>query len=234
MASTSEDPLSLGLDSLIDGEADDDVDAVTPADVLQQLTEAWQNEGAAPELLPHRFDVVDSVLSQIEGMDENLRMYGRNKSLKHDIHKMELDRIIYLNNSYLRRRLDKIENSAALLLEQDERRRRDGLEPKMSSNEQRYAEKYTQLQEDSFKRCVLDQLPVSLQKLELARLAPIANTDELVFAEALETCHGVSVPDPRDDGPGFEQIVVLEKESRTLIPYKSVQSFVYSGDMRLL
>lgn len=74
-----------------------------------------------------------------------------------------------------------------------------------------------------------------VKQLVRARVsAPIANVEELVFAEALETCHGVPVPDPRDDGPGFEQIVSLEKDSRTLIPYKSVASFVYSGAMRLL
>ncbi|PIO57388.1 hypothetical protein TELCIR_21204, partial [Teladorsagia circumcincta] len=45
---------------------------ITPDEVLRQMRLAWQNEMAAPCLLPHRYDIVECLVDQIEGMEENL------------------------------------------------------------------------------------------------------------------------------------------------------------------
>ncbi|EPB68268.1 synthetic lethal mutants of dpb11-1 five [Ancylostoma ceylanicum] len=45
---------------------------VAAGQVLRQMRVAWQNEMAAPCLLPHRYDIIECLVDQVEGMEENL------------------------------------------------------------------------------------------------------------------------------------------------------------------
>ena len=77
---------------------------VSPADVLKRMTEAWINESASPTLLPHQFDLVDILVDQSEHMTANIARVpeAHRRDLKCTVHEMELHRISYVINSYLR------------------------------------------------------------------------------------------------------------------------------------
>lgn len=45
---------------------------ISSSQVLRQMRVAWQNEMAAPCLLPHRYDIIECLVDQVEGMEENL------------------------------------------------------------------------------------------------------------------------------------------------------------------
>lgn len=88
-------------------EFDEDVvsqEEVSPADVLKRMTEAWMNESASPTLLPHQFDLVDILVDQSEHMTANIARVpeAHRRDLKCTVHEMELHRISYVINSYLR------------------------------------------------------------------------------------------------------------------------------------
>lgn len=40
--------------------------------VLLKMKRAWQNEAAAPCILPHQYEILEILVDQIDGMDENL------------------------------------------------------------------------------------------------------------------------------------------------------------------
>ena len=50
-----------------------DEDEITAEKALQGLEDAWLNEKFAPELLPHRMELVDCMMEQIMHMENNLK-----------------------------------------------------------------------------------------------------------------------------------------------------------------
>lgn len=66
------------------------------------MTEVWVNECAAPKLMPHRFDLMECLVDQVEQMESNISTHADTKQLKCAIHRMELHRIRYVINHYLR------------------------------------------------------------------------------------------------------------------------------------
>uniref|UniRef100_A0A0M3I3S6 GINS complex subunit 4 n=1 Tax=Ascaris lumbricoides TaxID=6252 RepID=A0A0M3I3S6_ASCLU len=142
----TEDGASLELVNLAQGSSavqidESDEEAVTPAEVLAKLTIAWQNEVCAPRLLPHRFDLLECIIDQIEGMEENISRTRCKNQLKVSLHKMELHRVGYIASHYMRKRLQKIEVDAANYLAEDNARRRDGKGELLSEQERIFAEK---------------------------------------------------------------------------------------------
>lgn len=83
---------------------EDDEDYVLPSEVLKKLTQVWTNELLSPALLPHQFELVDCMVEQVEEMNKNISRLseGEKKELRCAVHKMELLRISYIINSYLR------------------------------------------------------------------------------------------------------------------------------------
>lgn len=55
-------------------EESDDEEDMTVEQMLQALENAWLNEKFAPELLPHKIDIVEMALQQIKHMEENLKL----------------------------------------------------------------------------------------------------------------------------------------------------------------
>lgn len=66
------------------------------------MTEAFLNESVSPKLLPHKFPYVEALVDQIEGMENNIARETDKTKLKITAHRMELYRIAYIVNSYLR------------------------------------------------------------------------------------------------------------------------------------
>ncbi|MFH4983483.1 hypothetical protein AB6A40_010192 [Gnathostoma spinigerum] len=98
----------MSVNLLEESAYDEEDDAVTPAEVLERLTVAWKDELNAPRILPHRYDVLECIIDQNEGMEENLNRSQRRNDLKISIHRFELQRTQFIANEYLRIRLKKV------------------------------------------------------------------------------------------------------------------------------
>ncbi|VDD95770.1 unnamed protein product [Enterobius vermicularis] len=191
-------------------------EGVTPADVLLQLTTAWRSERCAPVLLPHRYDLVDCMMDQISGMQENLRNDKSKFSLKHAVHKMELYRTAFLVNDYVRERLKKIESNPRRWLLEDELRKRDGETELLDSREICFAQRFFHAAGSMMRSCFLDELPLAVKAI------PLPEDDgslKSVFVEVKADGAGeVSVPTLLD--PLAENLVNLERNVVYLLPYK--------------
>lgn len=51
--------------------------------------QAWMNEKFSPDLLPHHSEIVDCMMEQLNGMQQNIDR-ARKDDLKVSIHKMEV------------------------------------------------------------------------------------------------------------------------------------------------
>lgn len=123
-----------------DNEDDDEIQ-ITPAELVGMIEEMWINEKFAPEILPHKYDVILCMLEQIDCMERNLETLD-NKDLIKNIHKLEVDRLRFMVTSYLRIRLKKVEDYVLYILQQEEERAKNDLETYLSDNELSYAKSY--------------------------------------------------------------------------------------------
>nr|CAH7765396.1 unnamed protein product [Callosobruchus chinensis] len=64
------------------------------------MEEAWVNEKFAPEILPHKMEVVDCLLGQIAYMEENLQSLACTDFRK-SVHQLEVDRLRFLGTFLL-------------------------------------------------------------------------------------------------------------------------------------
>ncbi|VDK48119.1 unnamed protein product [Anisakis simplex] len=208
----------------------DDEEAVTPAEVLAELTIAWQNELCAPALLPHRLDLIGAMVLSTEGMEENINDSRNEDPLKICVHKMEIHRIAYIINDYLRKRLEKIEKNAIRCLQEDTRKRINDREELLSDEERKFAEKYIQSTSQLLMNCVLGRLPEPLQQI------PNPERDlsgDRVFVRVLEDdLEDVTIPDKAD--PNSESVNQLDKDSIYIVPYESIASHLANDKVRLL
>lgn len=66
------------------------------------MTQALINESAAPKILPHKIHLVECLVDQIEHMESNISKQTDKSNIKCTAHRMELYRINYIINTYLR------------------------------------------------------------------------------------------------------------------------------------
>ncbi|KAJ8935672.1 hypothetical protein NQ314_012693 [Rhamnusium bicolor] len=121
---------------------EDEID-LTPAEVIELMEEAWINEKFAPEILPHKSELVEALLGQISHMEENLRDV-ESIDFKNSIHQLEVDRLRFLVSSYLRTRLEKIETYVAHILQQEEQRIERGNELYLTEQELQFAKNFSE------------------------------------------------------------------------------------------
>ncbi|XP_023210503.1 DNA replication complex GINS protein SLD5-like [Centruroides sculpturatus] len=176
-------------------EGENQEELTTPGAVLQKLEEVWLNESLAPELLPYESELVDCMLDQVQHMEENLLKSSKKADFRIMIHKMELTRISYIINNYLRIRLKKIEKYGAHYLE--EVKKRPDL---MSLNEQRFAKSYITSIKSYLHNVILQHLPLNMQNLDMAAVGQKPNVDSYVFLEAKQNCNGVLLEEDTIEG----------------------------------
>lgn len=131
----------FALEGAIDSDDEEEIQ-ITPTELVNMIEEMWINEKFAPEVLPHKYDVVLCMLDQINCMEGNLETLD-NSDFKKNLHKLEVDRLRYMVTSYLRIRLQKIEECVFYILKQEEERTKNGQEPYLSVDELQYAKNYS-------------------------------------------------------------------------------------------
>uniref|UniRef100_A0A915P001 DNA replication complex GINS protein SLD5 n=1 Tax=Meloidogyne floridensis TaxID=298350 RepID=A0A915P001_9BILA len=166
--------------------------------VLKELTQAFLNESASPKLLPEKLDLVDKMLLQKNLIERIMERNPNKKSLACSLHKMELCRIEYLINSYLRLRLQKIEQNPAQSLQDHSERLKNALAKYKAGNvdfslqaelldvrELKFAQKLLQTNSTLFEDSFLKQIPASMKWLPI--VSNNSETDSTrVFIEVLK------------------------------------------------
>ncbi|XP_045190754.2 DNA replication complex GINS protein SLD5-like [Mercenaria mercenaria] len=226
--------MSSALDVLegLEDDSGDDTEAMTAADVLQKLEEAWLNEKFAPELLETRSDLVECMLEQITQMEENIRR-AKKGDFKVSLHSMEIDRIRYILSSYLRCRLQKIERYTSHILDEaEDTLKKDEDSTKLSDEELTFAREYAQNMESHLQNLALRHMPQNLQSLNSKQTASRPNLDKYVFLRVNESTDGVLVEEETLDTG--EEIVDLEKGDQHIMRYRPMMSLVNSGAVSLI
>ncbi|XP_033756976.1 DNA replication complex GINS protein SLD5-like [Pecten maximus] len=217
------------LDEFGDG-SDEEGEAMTAAEVLQKLEEAWRNEKFSPDLLDAKMDLVECMLEQLVEMEENIKRAKRT-DMRVSIHRMEIDRIRYIISSYLRCRLQKVERYTVHVLEQ-ERQRKEEDACRMSPEEFVFAKEYAETLDGHFRSLALRHMPPNLQTLDTKQTAVRPNMDKYVFLQVNEDTEGVLVEEETLETG--EEIVDLQKGDQHIMQYKPIAPLVTSGAVTLI
>ncbi|KAJ8317656.1 hypothetical protein KUTeg_005560 [Tegillarca granosa] len=193
------------IDEFNDDSGEEEEETMTTQEVLEKLEEAWLNEKFSPDLLESKSDLVECMLEQINGMEENIKRAKRG-DFKVSIHRMEIDRIRYIVSSYLRCRLRKIENYTTYILEQ-ERQRNEEDNSRLSPEELTYAEDYSNVLTGHLKTLALRHMPPNLQSLDPKQTVNRDTEGVLVEEETLDT---------------GEEIVDLQQYDQHIMRYRPI------------
>ncbi|KAJ8684220.1 hypothetical protein QAD02_020012 [Eretmocerus hayati] len=211
------------LDAEYHEDSDDDED-LTPAQLIQELENAWLNEKFAPELLPNKQSVVELTLLQISHMEDNLKRLDKG-DVRMNIHTMELSRIRFMISSYLRKRLEKIEEFAIHLLSEDAKRSPE--QAFMTPAETKFAREYVSSVECLFSAIALQHMPPRIKDFELNKLSSKPNLDKHVFIRANTDRSGILIP-------SIDLEVDITKGSQHIIQYSAIAHLVKSGEVQLI
>ncbi|KOB73391.1 DNA replication complex GINS protein SLD5 [Operophtera brumata] len=180
-----------------DIELSEDEEEITADTVLKTLQSAWQNERLAPEILPHKNDMVECMLGQIQHMERNINKLPKT-DLRASIHRMELNRIKFIICNYLKTRICKIEQFCIPIINEEKQRIESGTNH-LTPSEYKYALDYLSNMENHLKSVALDKMPGNMQVFEMSKMAVYPNIQTHVFLKANETVNGVVLEDLTGD-----------------------------------
>ncbi|XP_023940135.2 DNA replication complex GINS protein SLD5 [Bicyclus anynana] len=206
-----------------------DEEEITAETVLKTLQSAWQNERLAPEILPHRNDMVECMLGQIQHMERNINKLPKT-DLRACIHKMELNRIKYIICNYLKTRLNKIEKYCISIVNEERQRTESGTNY-LTPSEFRYAQEYLVNMENHLKNTVLNHVPGRMQTFEHNKMAVYPNLQSHVFLKANSTVNGIVLEDMIGDQ---DEEIDLEEDSQHILQYKPIADLVKNGKVQLV
>ncbi|XP_068977886.1 DNA replication complex GINS protein SLD5 [Bombus flavifrons] len=210
---------------LIAEDSDQEEEELTAQSVLLAIEEAWLNEKFAPEILPHRSDLIECMLQQITHMEENMKRLDKG-DIRLMIHRMELDRIKYMISNYLRARLEKIEKYTIHILSQEANRSSEDCY--LSVAELQFAKEFLASIETLFKTVALQHMPGNFQTFEVDTLAVKPNMQAYVFLRANDRINGILLPGSMDEE------IDLEPGSQHIIQYSAVADLVKTGAVKLI
>ncbi|CAH1175699.1 unnamed protein product [Phaedon cochleariae] len=211
---------------LLSSDEEEDVQ-LTPAEVIEMMEGAWINEKFAPEILPHRSEIVDCLLAQVTSMEENIQ--GLDSSdFKKSIHQLEVDRLRFLVSSYLRTRLEKIECYSTHILKEEAERSRRGEESYLSEQESVFARNFSQGLEFYFDKLLNFYPGLPTESWSSRIIEP--NLHSFIFVKSKTDVEGVII----DDGTDGDDLADFRAGTPILISYNSVSGLVKKGDVNLI
>lgn len=189
--------------------------------VLENIERAWLNEKSAPDILPYQGDMVDLMLGQLAHIEENLQAIDAN-DFRRITHRMELERIRYVVSSYLRCRLQKIEDFTQHTLIAERERPAD--KKRLSPAEAKFAADFLESIEKHFQQLALRHIPPNQDDISKRIIRP--NLMSNVFLKVLKPC-GVIVTTNDEE-------VDLSENSQHMLPFQLISDLVIKGDVQLL
>jgi len=199
---------------------DQDEIEVTAKEVYGKLIEAWLNEKFAPELLESKIELVDCMLEQIRELEGKMT---KSKDLVSSLQKIELERVKFVISSYLRARLQKIEDNVIHVLEHEPTG-----ESKLSTEELKFAKSFADNMQNQFNEAVLHHMPLNVQKLEQNKNIPRPNLDAYILLKVNERQEQVLL-DPDMDDP-----TDLEQGTQHILRYQTIASCLETSSVALI
>lgn len=212
----------IDLDSSLE-----DHDGLSSEEVLKSMEQIWLNEKFAPEILPHRLEVVECLFLQIEAMEKNLEGLEKD-DIRKLIHELELSRIKYLSSSYLRTRLLKIENFVVSILSQEEIRSNNGQQAYLSPSESVFATTYNNL----MAKFLSDKLNFISGYVadDFKENGIKPNLNSFVFFQAKKSVDGVIA----DENTNNSDVVDIQESSKMIMSYNSIINLLRNDDVSLI
>lgn len=204
-----------------------DDETMTVQELLEALESAWLNEKFSPELLKHKGEIVECMYEQIHGMEENLEKVPPG-DLRVEICRLELDRMRYILGSYLRTRLEKIEEFAAHILELEEQRDPD--ERYLTPGESKFAQEFQASIEKHFHGLVLRHMPSNVQTFDRKIMKIEPNLNSYVFLRAKANVEGLMLEGMDDTDEPLDMV----EGSQHLALYSGVSALVKDGSLQLI
>ncbi|KAK8968155.1 hypothetical protein KSP40_PGU022400 [Platanthera guangdongensis] len=167
---------------------------------------------------------------QIQLLEETLDEFTENRSddLVVSLYQMDLDRALFLLRSYLRIRLQKIENYMVHIS-------KTNLWNRLSEQEQRFAKRCIEIMEKHLEQSVLSRLPYGYQSMlkqsissEEDDMVPEPQLDTFVFCKTKSDVGAFQLDDTG------EEIVDLVADDLYVLRYKSIRGLVDGGRIDLV
>merc|ERR1740131_267700 len=155
-------------------------------------------------------EVVECMQEQLNTMEQNLAKLGKG-DIRVGVHRMELQRIKFIINSYLRLRLDKIQSQVWHYSELED------TGEKLTNEEMVFVANYKEMLLTHFKTLSLQHLPGGWDVCSLDPGASRPNFNQAVFASVGKDCLGLEMEDPT--GCGRDHLVDLQEGDQHLIMY---------------
>lgn len=165
--------------------------------------------------------MVELMLGQLAHMEENLIAIDANDFRK-VTHRMELERIRFIVSSYLRCRLQKIEDFTQHIITEERNRPAD--KKRLSEAEKSFAEGYFECIESHFKQLALRHIPPNQDDISKRIVRP--NLMSNVFLKVLKGS-GVIVNTNEEE-------VELAENSQHMLPYQLINDLVIKGNVQLI
>ena len=196
------------------------------ADDLRELETAGLNERFAPELLPHRDELVRRVRAAVDAQQEVIADLSQEDALLRMIYDTELERTQYLLRTYLRTRILKIQQQALHLA------RDPDAQALLADSEAAFAEKYASMYQEHVDReawSLVDtsRLPETLKTItSIKQLVSPPEVGVHVFCKATRDVEPFNID-------GTTDMVDLEKDTVALLPYAPLRPFIEKGWVEL-
>ena len=214
------------FDSSTNREEEQFEEELTAAEVLQKLEEAWLNEKHSPELQDSKIEIVECLLDQINTMEENLVKLKKG-DVRIPVHRMEIQRIKFMINSYLRHRLSKIQKNIFSITKPD-----SDNPDKMTAEEAEFAGNYRQLLQTHFDSLILRHIPGHWDPTKVSPVTSGPALDSAVFVSVKKSVAGVDIKDATD--LGRDDSVDFSEGNQHIVQYSAVSHLVDSEHLQLI
>lgn len=206
----------------------DEEDQKTPAEIIEEFECIWRNEKFAPEILPHKIDIVECLLDLASSMEENIDNLSVG-DFKRTIYQLEVDRVRYLVTSYLRTRVEKIQAYVSHILKQENHRLSNEMSPYLTESELQFAKEYDE-NVQSHLNTVTSAINKDLRIKDWFKEDIEPNVHSFIFFKSNKDIDGLEV----DDGGREDDVVDAKEGSPMLLSYYSVANLVKKGDVQLI
>ena len=163
-------------------------------------------------------------------MEENLSRLKKG-DLRIPVHRMELSRIRFMINSYLRLRLSKIQESIFHYTKNGNDMETDN-PSRLTQEEATFATTYRGDLVEHFSSLALRHIPGAWDPEKVLPGVPGPNMNTAVFVSVRDDCRGVEIPD--ECGLGRDDTVDLLKGGQHLLKYNAVATLVDDGSLQLI
>ncbi|CCA69871.1 related to SLD5-part of GINS, replication multiprotein complex [Serendipita indica DSM 11827] len=199
---------------------------------VRALMRRWIDERLAPDLLPWQGELVGEILERLQSQNEIVVTLQGNANTTEEEHfavmlvQTEVERIKFVLRSYLRCRLQKIEQYTPYILATPDVQRN------LSELEQNYVQRYGDLIGRHFQQTTLDQLPAHMHSLaeehpNTPSMITEPNKSKAVFFFVRDAdCPPMALP----GGKSIE----LKKGSIHLAQYRLVEDFLRNDSVELV